>query len=301
MIIFPRVETSTMMYFSAFGLIILFLAQSFYSDGSQPITDDELKTFSEGALAKDNTNGSLQVIVKTQGQTRAYSDIDQAPLPLLEIKPSVKTVPTVARLIALYDNYDPDTTHSEVITQGERKEESDFLDAVLNTPTWAYTNSFLKAKGFVNGTKSEMKELLNKIWFTVYSRGNRKLGSSAFEHIFLGEIKRGEVSGLHNWIFFSNEEQNNRLNYLGYLQTTDFNGKGGVIKLHYKWLDKTKPVGTLFVGTSPELELALYTVCFFARPNEKCFLRLNGKNIYIQTYTFTANKQKLIGSAFPSQ
>ncbi|XP_054261903.1 endoribonuclease CG2145-like [Macrosteles quadrilineatus] len=289
-----------MILLSTFGLILSIVIQSHNSDGAQPITDDELKTFSETAFGKDNNNGSLQVVVKSQAKTRAYSDTDQAPLPLLELKPSVLKVATVARLMALYDNYDPDTTHSEVITNAERKEESDFLDAVLSTPIWAYTNSFLKSKGFVNGTKSEMKELLNKIWFTVYSRGNRKLGSSAFEHIFLGEIKRGEVSGLHNWIFFSHEEQNNHLNYLGYMQITDFNGKGGVIKLHYKWLDKSKPVGTLFVGTSPELELALYTVCYFARPNDKCYLRLNGKSIYIQTYTFTANNQKLIGSAFPS-
>lgn len=69
-----------------------------------------------------------------------------------------------------------------------------------------------------------MKDVLNKIWFTVYSRGNRKMGSSAFEHIFLGEIKRNEVSGLHNWIYFSNEEQKGRLNYLGHMQTLDFKG-----------------------------------------------------------------------------
>lgn len=56
-------------------------------------------------------------------------------------------VPTVARLMALYDNYDPDTTHNEVITNTERKEESDFLDAVLDTPTWTFTNTFLKNKG----------------------------------------------------------------------------------------------------------------------------------------------------------
>lgn len=56
----------------------------------------------------------------------------------------------------------------------------------------------------------------------------------------------------------------------------------------------------MFVGTSPELELALYTVCYYARPNDKCFLKLNGENMYIQTYTFNSRNQKLIGSAFPS-
>uniref|UniRef100_A0A1B6HJW4 EndoU domain-containing protein n=1 Tax=Homalodisca liturata TaxID=320908 RepID=A0A1B6HJW4_9HEMI len=278
--------------------LLVFLAVT--TQGAEPVTDNELKTFSENLLRKDNTNDSLQVTVKTQGATRAYATIDQAPLRLLELKPSVKRVPTVAKLIALYDNYDPDTTHNEVVTPAERKEESDFLDAVLDTPTWTYAINFLKSKGYVKGTKADMKEVLKKIWFTVYSRGNRKMGSSAFEHVFLGEIKRGEVSGLHNWIFFNNEEEKNRLNYMGYMQTVDFNGKGGIIKLHYTWNGVTKPVGSIFVGTSPELELALYTVCYFARPNNKCFLRLNGKPLYIQTYTFNSRNEKLIGSAFPS-
>lgn len=66
---------------------------------------------------------------------------------LLEVKPSVKQVATVARLIALYNNYDPDTTHVEVITSEERKEESDLLDSFLNTPIWDYTYNFLKSKG----------------------------------------------------------------------------------------------------------------------------------------------------------
>lgn len=75
--------------------------------------------------------------------------------------------------------------------------------------------------------------------------------------------------------------------------------KGGILKVHYTWKGKNKPVGTLFVGTSPEFELSLYTVCFLIRPNDKCYLRVGGKDIFIQTYTFTARNQKLIGSAFP--
>lgn len=47
------------------------------------VTDEELRTFSEAVLTKDNTNGSLQVNVKTQGKTRAYSSVDEAPLPLV--------------------------------------------------------------------------------------------------------------------------------------------------------------------------------------------------------------------------
>lgn len=76
--------------------------------------------------------------------------------------------------------------------------------------------------------------------------------------------------------------------------------QGSLLKIHYTWKGTNKPVGTLFVGTSPEFELALYSVCYLARPNNKCDFTLNNQPVFIQTYTFIGpNKQKLIGSAYP--
>lgn len=89
-----------------------------------------------------------------------------------------------------------------------------------------------------------MKDMLNKIWFTVYSRGHKKLGSSAFEHVFLGEIKRDEVSGFHNWIYFGNQEDNKNLNYLGYLNLVQFQGVS--IKLNYTFPSFCKRVCNVF-------------------------------------------------------
>lgn len=60
------------------------------------------------------------------------------------------------------------------------------------------------------------KDLLKTIWFNLYSRGGGKIGSSAFEHVFLAELKNGEVTGLHNWIYFEEEERANHINYMGY-------------------------------------------------------------------------------------
>jgi poly(U)-specific endoribonuclease len=68
------------------------------------------------------------------------------------------------------------------------------------------------------------KNLLKQIWFTMYSRGGGKVGSSAFEHVFLGELKRGEISGLHNWIFFGTEEAQRQADYLGYIRKLELGG-----------------------------------------------------------------------------
>ncbi len=53
--------------------------------------------------------------------------------------------------------------------------------------------------------------LLRELWFGVYSRGNRILGSSGFEHVFLGEKKDGKVQGFHNWVYFYHLEQRNQV------------------------------------------------------------------------------------------
>ena len=42
-----------------------------------------------------------------------------------------------------------------------------------------------------------------------------KLPDSAFEHVFLGETKRRDIKGAHNWFQIYMEEKWGNLNYLG--------------------------------------------------------------------------------------
>lgn len=65
----------------------------------------------------------------------------------------------------------------------------------------------------------------------MYSRGGGKIGSSGFEHVYLAEIKNDAISGLHNWLYFNDEEKKNTANYLGYMKKLDFDVT--LINFHY--------------------------------------------------------------------
>jgi poly(U)-specific endoribonuclease len=77
-----------------------------------------------------------------------------------------------------------------------------------------YSLRYLVLKGLAPADKNEFRDQLNEIWFGLYRRETQN-DSSGFEHVFLGEIKNDEVTGLHNWIQLYDEERRNKLNYLG--------------------------------------------------------------------------------------
>lgn len=58
-------------------------------------------------------------------------------------------------------------------------------------------------------------ELL-ELWSIGASLCCRAMDSSAFEHVFVGEVKNGEVIGFHNWLTFCLLESKRSLDYHGY-------------------------------------------------------------------------------------
>jgi poly(U)-specific endoribonuclease len=198
--------------------------------------------------------------------------------------------------VALFNNYIPAVGTPEVVTSGEQQEEKDFLDAILSTTIMKRTEEFLESKGLVpSGT---FRAKFTEIWFGLYSRSGTVLGSSGFEHVFLGELKNG-VSGFHGWAFFAQEEANTNLDYNGHLATLSLGSKGSVITHTFDWLNNKKPISSMFIGTSPEFDMAVFTVCWFARPNAKCPITLNGAKLNIQTYDITYGGKKYVASAYP--
>ena len=77
-------------------------------------------------------------------------------------------------------------------------------------------NSFIT--GIVS-SETEFGHMLYSLWFTKYSRSHSVLGSTGFEHVFVGETTSSAVTGLHGWIQFYLEEKKGHLNYLGYVYT----------------------------------------------------------------------------------
>jgi len=157
---------------------------------------------------------------------------------LLNINAAAYQIPSIEKLILLYNNYFVEASQNEVYSGQERIEENNLLDVMLTTPVMQFARSFLVRKGAFPTVKTasnwnlvfagligkdpkEFKDLLRQLWFYMYSRGGGKIGSSGFEHIFLAEIKNNQVSGLHNWVYFNEEETQGRANYLGYMKKID--------------------------------------------------------------------------------
>lgn len=151
---------------------------------------------------------------------------------------------TLIKMRALFDNYEADASINEHVTPNERREENEFLNAVLDTQVMRTAMKFLQDKGWLRRlllAKLELKyccyhstgvvtadpkthyDLLKTIWFTVYSRISGKVGSSGFEHVFLHEIKNNTVGGLHNWVYFYYKESGSgakpSLDYQGYIKS----------------------------------------------------------------------------------
>ncbi|XP_063921206.1 endoribonuclease CG2145-like isoform X2 [Zophobas morio] len=266
---------------------------------SSDVTDDDLKQFSENLLDKDVNNAAKYVTINLQSKTTSRSDRDEAPLPLLSIDKEAFSIASIEKMLQLHNNYIVESNVNEHYTAQEKQEENNLLDVITNTPVMQYTRNFLIDKGKIGRDPKEFKDVLREIWFNMYARGGGRIGSSGFEHIFLAELKNHQVSGLHNWLYFEAEEKNNQANYLGYMKKVDLGDKGAILKFHFTFRGVDKPVGSMFIGTSPEFEMALYTTCFLLRADKICPLSLNGHRFIIRAFTYRYRGKKLIGSAFP--
>lgn len=140
---------------------------------------------------------------------------------LITINSEAFQIPTIQKVLSIFDNYHLDTQTNEHINPAQRQEESLLVDTFLSTNVMSTAMRFLANKGFVRQDYYEYKDTLRRVWFNLFSRGQGKIGSTGFEHVFMAETKQmdpvTEVLGLHNWIYFNAEETKGNINYLGYI------------------------------------------------------------------------------------
>ncbi|KAL7730936.1 hypothetical protein ACLKA6_014175 [Drosophila palustris] len=241
-----------------------------------PKTPDDVLSLSQALFAEESAPNEYLFKVNLQGKTSSSARDDRASLPLFELHNDLIAKngnSTTALLQRLFNNYELDVGVAEQITPDHEQEQLDFLRAVMNTRVMKLSMRFLVRKEIVSDDYDEQLKLLQDLWFTPYSRGKGIVGSSSFEHVFLAELREHSVLGLHNWLYFAEQEQQGHVDYKGWLKRADTGRPNQfALSLRYSLFGIQKPYGGFLVGISPELDMSLYTVCFLVTP-EKGALR----------------------------
>ncbi|XP_029670204.1 poly(U)-specific endoribonuclease homolog isoform X2 [Formica exsecta] len=253
-----------------------------------PISNDEVKKLSENLFTIDKNNAYKYVTVNLQGETKEDGTSDDASLPLLDVKPEAYEIPTIKSTLALYDNYEMDVKTKETITPDEREKQTELLDKFLETDVFKAAMKFLVDKEFILNDEYEFKDTLKRIWFSQFQRVEGNPSSSGFEAVFVAEKLDSYIIGPQNWIYFAKQEAQKNIDYRGYIKDLKLGDKAEAIKIRsaFNIPDTKHSVTTLLVGLSPELEMALYTVCFYVRPNDVCPISLGGTDVNLVSTRF---------------
>ncbi|XP_047323077.1 poly(U)-specific endoribonuclease-A-like [Impatiens glandulifera] len=217
------------------------------------------------------------------------------------LKEDVLRKPTFSRFCSLLDNYNPHEGYKEQVTSQELQEQAAFIEEICRTAPIKYLQKYLAYKGIVSDNIQDFKRTMTSLWFDLYNRGGTSGSSSAFEHVFVGEIKQKgeqEVSGFHNWLQFYLEESKGKVDYQGYIyprrRGSVPDSETQLLTVQFEWNGVLKSLSSSFIGVSPEFEIALYTLCFYAGQEEN-HVQMGPYYVNIKCYRF-GNK---MGSTFP--
>ncbi|TVU15018.1 hypothetical protein EJB05_38523 [Eragrostis curvula] len=203
--------------------------------------------------------------------------------------------PTYSRFCALLDNYNPHQGYKEVVTEQDKHEEVAFIEEIARTAPIKYLHRYLVTKGVASQDYDNFKRMLTSLWFDLYGRGGSSSSSSAFEHVFVGEIK-GRGQGESEFYL---EEAKGNVDYQGYIfprrRGESPDSETQLMTVQFEWHGVLKSVSSTLIGVSPEFEVALYTLCFFVG-GEDNRVDIGPYTVNIKCYRMGNNK---IGSAFP--
>ena len=208
--------------------------------------------------------------------------------------------PVTKAFIDLLDNYERETGKREVVTRGEKKEMADFMDALCQTSVIQFLFHYLKVHGKDPRCKKlrtiyDLSSLLYDLWLAPYRRAAAN-DSSGFEHVFVGEEKRGKITGLHNWVQYYLEEKAGNIDYLGWAgkQDSDYSDDVNLVTVKFSWEDddddtpetELKPMSTILCGSTVQFEMAVLSLAFLCgEPNGDNELTLGSEEVKITCYS----------------
>ncbi|XP_051976422.1 uridylate-specific endoribonuclease C-like [Xyrauchen texanus] len=252
-----------------------------------------------GVDYKINLQGKAGFVAPGSNHAR---DGARAPLFSYVNEDKLKSIDTYAYFLNLLDNYEMATGVTEQVTKEEIQENHLFLDAILKTEVMKCAQKYLVRKGRAQSDPDQFKRQLYDVWFKLYHR-DRSGGedSCGFEHVFVGETKHGtEIMGLHNWVQFYHQEKNNHVDYKGYKARDNKDTPDGddhVLNLQFSCNGLVKPVGSCFIGVSPEFEVALFTIVFFLSDERMTNVKVKVDEYLLEIVVYRFGRS--IGTSYP--
>ncbi|KAG5273454.1 hypothetical protein AALO_G00151470 [Alosa alosa] len=300
-----------MAYGTSYGvlMVVLTVAQPLVNAASQTVNQDLSNILNElWKLDKNRLSPGTDYTIDLQGkagyvtQGSTYAR-DYAAKPLFSSvdEDKLNSITTYARFIKLLDNYEMATGTAEMVTTEEVTENNEFLDAILETEVMKRAHTYLVGKGQARASLKQFKTDLYEIWFRVYHRDrNGGADSSGFEHVFVGESKFGrEIMGLHNWVQYYLQEKHKHLDYKGYKASYNDlpDSDDHVLNTQFSWHGLIKPVGSAFVGVSPEFEVAIFTILFLTSTTKSSTAVVNLDEYQLELVVYRHGRS--IGTAYP--
>jgi len=245
--------------------------------------------------------------------TRDQSE-DRSSDPLIEyVNEDLFERESYKRFFDLLDNYESAVGVEEVMTHMEIIEMKKFVDVVVSSRPMQIAQEYLVEKNWAPADEEKFKDWLWDVWFTLYKRGRgrgRTAGdSSGFEHVFVGEIRNGAVIGFHNWIQFYRLEKMGKVDYRGFIGGKRKQDEEFMITIQFSWdedlsdnddVGAVKAVGGTMLGTSPEFEMAMYTLAWvYGKENDvvNIPIAIEDQEFYLIAHVF---KGKYLGTCFTS-
>lgn len=209
--------------------------------------------------------------------------------------------PVYSTLIDMFDKnlFTPDVCTAEPAMTGFRKATIQaVMDTWTATPVFNLAFEYLKNKGYSHATDMDtLKAFLWNLWLGTYSRCGSTLGSSGWEHVFLGEWKSGTVDGQHDWARYYLLQKADKIDYHGYYSTVD--SLTGTWQ--YTWENELKQKGGFLIGTSPVFDFSLLTVCALIHPGSNtCKFSIDGHPLAVTSYTQTCAAGLCLSTAYPT-